>query len=227
MRRHLQNDFLATIWALGYRFAKAQRIACPGARAHRATHHLFSSRMTNRSPDHVSSIAHTLLSTRPVGRATNRMKSAVISVGTFDAFFGQATQNPAAGVMRRLTEASWRANSARRVRKSTRTSDGSFPVSPVCKDAVLGNTPSVFSKSLGGPRIATRWPSLMPSFFGSGVPEYPATSSPRWRRCGRGWDRLAINGIRLHQLNPRAVGAYKFACRFSSENGSSKPRSSL
>src|SRR5229473_1510852 len=213
MRRHLQNGFLATIWALGYRFAKPPRIAFPGARARRATHHLFSSRMTNRSPDHVSSIAHTLLSTRPVGRATNRITSSVISVGTFDDFFGQATQNPAAGVMRRLTDASWRANSARRVTNSTRTSKGSFPASPICRETVLGNTPRVFSKSWGGPRIATRWPSLMPSFFGSGAPEHPATSSPR-RRCGRGRHRLAINGIRLHQLNPRAIGVIQVRLPF-------------
>src|SRR6185369_8084958 len=53
-----------------------------------------ATRTTSRSPDHVSSTAHTLLSTRPSDRACLRITSSVTSVFTPDAFFGQATQRP-------------------------------------------------------------------------------------------------------------------------------------
>jgi hypothetical protein len=50
--------------------------------------------MTSRNPDQVSSIAHTLLSTSPVGNATARMTSSVMSVATPDDFFGHAIHRP-------------------------------------------------------------------------------------------------------------------------------------
>jgi hypothetical protein len=51
--------------------------------------------MTSFSPDQTSLTAHTLMSTRPMGRHTVRIVSSVMSVGTFDAFFGHDTQtNP-------------------------------------------------------------------------------------------------------------------------------------
>src|ERR1051325_2657320 len=40
--------------------------------------------------------------------------------------------------------------------------------------APSGSSPSVRAKSRGAPVTTTRMPSRMPSFFGSGVPEYPA-----------------------------------------------------
>ena len=59
----------------------------------------FSLRTTNRRPLQVSSMAHTLLSTRPVGRNSSRMVSSVISVSTPELFFGHATQiAPSAGM---------------------------------------------------------------------------------------------------------------------------------
>ena len=52
---------------------------------------------TSFSPDHTSSTAQTLTSTKPSGNATSRTVSSVISVGTFDAFFGHDTQTTASG----------------------------------------------------------------------------------------------------------------------------------
>jgi hypothetical protein len=52
-------------------------------------------RFINFSPDQVSSTAQTFTSTNPIGRHISRIVSSVMSVGTFDAFFGQLTQmNP-------------------------------------------------------------------------------------------------------------------------------------
>src|SRR5207302_10618738 len=55
-------------------------------------HDRFSRRMTSFRPDHTSSTAHTLTSTNPIGNATARITSSVMSVGTFDDFLGQETQ---------------------------------------------------------------------------------------------------------------------------------------
>ena len=49
------------------------------------------------SPDHVSSTAQTLTSTKPSGSATTRTTSSVISVGTPADFFGHDTQTVACG----------------------------------------------------------------------------------------------------------------------------------
>jgi hypothetical protein len=48
--------------------------------------------MTNFKPDQTSLIAQTLMSTKPSGKANSRMVLSVISVGTFDVFFGHETQ---------------------------------------------------------------------------------------------------------------------------------------
>ena len=56
-----------------------------------------SLRQTSRSPDQVASIAHTLLSTRPSGRATSRTTSSVMSVATPELRFGQAIQSERSG----------------------------------------------------------------------------------------------------------------------------------
>ena len=53
---------------------------------------LFSLRMTNFKPDQTLSTAQTLMSTRPIGKATSRMVSSVMSVGTLEDLFGQETQ---------------------------------------------------------------------------------------------------------------------------------------
>jgi hypothetical protein len=51
-----------------------------------------SFRITSFRPDHTSSTAHTFTSTSPSGNASSRTVSSVMSVATFDAFFGQETQ---------------------------------------------------------------------------------------------------------------------------------------
>jgi len=61
--------------------------------------HLFSFRITNLSPDHFSSTAHTFTSTKPNGKAASRMVSSVISVGRFAAFLYHETQSPAVGLI--------------------------------------------------------------------------------------------------------------------------------
>ena len=45
---------------------------------------------------------------------------------------------------------------------------------------VRGSTPAAGRdrEPVGAPSTASRCPSLIPSFFASGVPEYPATRSP-------------------------------------------------
>src|SRR5262249_39148163 len=56
-----------------------------------------SLRITSFRPDHTSVTAHTLMSTKPSGSATSRTVSSVMSVGTFDPFFGQDTHTIAVG----------------------------------------------------------------------------------------------------------------------------------
>src|SRR5262245_34473715 len=51
-------------------------------------------RKTKRSPDQVSSMAQTLLSTRPAVSPTSRMTSSVRSLETPDARLGQAIHSP-------------------------------------------------------------------------------------------------------------------------------------
>src|SRR5262249_39501597 len=60
---------------------------------------LFSFRITNFKPDQTSSTAHTLISTSPIGSATSRIVSSVISVFTPEDFFGQETQITPSGTI--------------------------------------------------------------------------------------------------------------------------------
>ena len=120
-------------------------------------------------PDQVSSIAQTLLSTRPFGRATSRMAFSSRSVGTPDARFGHATHRPAGGVdgAGQTRRAGARARHA--VVKKTTTSKEPracvrAPLPAAARRACVRSRP-------GAPRTASRLPSLIPSFFGSGVPE--------------------------------------------------------
>ena len=57
-------------------------------------------RCINLRPDQLSSIAQTFTSTRPIGGQTSRIVSSVMSVGTFEAFFGQLTQMKPDGASR-------------------------------------------------------------------------------------------------------------------------------
>ena len=62
--------------------------------------------------------AQTFTSTRPNGRATSRMTSSVISVGTFAVRFGQETQIIASGLSFERQLIKKRSRSARRVEKT-------------------------------------------------------------------------------------------------------------
>src|SRR5262249_54962269 len=70
-------------------------------------------RITKRSPDQVSSTAQTLLSTRPACKPISRTRSSVKSVGTPEAFLGQAIQRPPAGERRWANGRNFLARSAR------------------------------------------------------------------------------------------------------------------
>ena len=83
--------------------------------------------MTRRRPDQVASIAQTLLSTRPVGRATSRTTVSLMSVGTLAARFGQAIHSPHAGAMCSRRCPSSDSRSARHGEKNTITSNSASP----------------------------------------------------------------------------------------------------
>src|SRR2546427_568356 len=127
----------------------------------------FSMRITKRSPDHVSSIAQTLLSTRPSGRPTSRSASSVRSLSTPELFLGQAIQSAPAGSSARASFAKWRSRSAREVVKKTTRSSGAR--TRLRTSTRSGSCPSVRSNPSGAPTSASRAPSFTPSFFGSGV----------------------------------------------------------
>jgi len=59
----------------------------------------LSFRIINFNPDHTSSTAHTLMSTSPIGSATSRIVSSVISVLTPEDFFGHETHITPLGTM--------------------------------------------------------------------------------------------------------------------------------
>ena len=61
-------------------------------------------------------------------------------------------------------------NAARNFTNTTRTSNGPR----VEMTAPVGSVPSTFANPAGAPTRATRCASLIPSFLGSGVAEYPA-----------------------------------------------------
>lgn len=54
--------------------------------------HRLDLRITNLSPDQISSMAQTLMSTKPNSKANSRIKFSFKSVGTFEDFFGHETQ---------------------------------------------------------------------------------------------------------------------------------------
>jgi len=67
-------------------------IASSGRTPSSQRHHFRSeTRITSFNPDHTSLTAQTLISTKPSGRAISRIVSSVISVGTFELFFGHET----------------------------------------------------------------------------------------------------------------------------------------
>src|SRR6516165_1223665 len=62
-----------------------------GGECSRLTYVRWSFRITSFRPDQTSLTAHTLMSTKPSGNATSLIVSSVMSVATFDDFFGHET----------------------------------------------------------------------------------------------------------------------------------------
>ena len=107
-------------------------------------------------------MAQTLLSTSPCPSPQRRMAPSSRSVASPDAFFGQATQSPPESRSERRSRGKERESSAAVRVNSTITS-----ASPRAR----GTTPRVAANPRGPPAMRTRAPSLIPSFWGSGVPE--------------------------------------------------------
>ena len=122
------------------------------------------------SPLQVSSMAHTLTSTHPVGRRSSRKASSVRSVGTPLERFGHATQTTPSGPTAAVRAGQRRTTSARRVKKaSTRSSGGRA----LCFQRTPGGSGARRSARSSGtaPAAAMVAPSLIPSLRASGVPE--------------------------------------------------------
>jgi hypothetical protein len=101
-------------------------------------------------------------------------------VGTPEARFGHATHSPPSGSSARRSDGNRRSSSAERVTNMTATSKR--PRACVRTSTPGGSFPSVRAKSFGASIRPTRASSLIPSFLGSGVPEYPATYSDLFTR---------------------------------------------
>jgi hypothetical protein len=117
----------------------------------------------------VSSIAHTLLSTHPLGSRSSRSAFSVMSVGTPLDRFGHATQTTPSGAAARVSAGHAATSLARAVKNATTTSSGAR--TRPSRSAPLGSGPSVAPNPSGADRTAKRVPSTIPSFFASGVPE--------------------------------------------------------
>ena len=111
-------------------------------------------RITKRRPDHVSSMAQTLLSTRPAARPTSRTTFSSRSVATPEARFGQAIQRPPAGSRAPASAANRRRRSRALSVKLTITSRG--PRARVRSRTPSGSSPRVASKPSGARSTATR-----------------------------------------------------------------------
>src|SRR5690349_1106550 len=96
-----------------------------------------------------------------------------MSVATPDAFFGHATQRPPEGVIADLAFSNRFSKSARVLTNNTATSADALPALAANRTP-LGKPSSVVSNPAGAPTRSTAFPSFIPSFFASGVPEYPA-----------------------------------------------------
>src|SRR5262249_51208746 len=142
------------------------------ARKHRGFYRgRFSRRSTHLSSDQASSMPHTSLPTNPAGSAPSRTRSLVMSVGIFDAFFGQAIHNPPSGLNTCTRPRNRFLRASNSVSKKTTTSKCSFSDGREQTVTPPGNLPSTSMNPLGACRIRSRLPSRMPNLLGNGVPE--------------------------------------------------------
>jgi len=77
--------------------------------------HRSSFRMTSFRPDQISVTAHTLTSINPSGLAKARIVSSLISVATFEDFFGQDTHKQASGLILERSKSKYFSSSDRLV----------------------------------------------------------------------------------------------------------------
>src|SRR3954470_175259 len=124
--------------------------------------------ITSFRPDHVSSIAHTFTSTNPSGSAIARMTSSLMVVGTFADFFGHDTHTAVFG---RISAMSFASCAAARSRSVANRCTMSVPAA-VFTNLTPGGNGARSARYVGGaPMTKTVRPSVIPSFFASGVPE--------------------------------------------------------
>src|SRR5207302_534659 len=140
--------------------------ACTNSLSQRARGRSFTG-ITNLSPDHTSLIAHTLTSTSPAARPRARTLFSSRSLTTPELFLGHATHNMPAGSSLLLHGGKLFFRSAWVLTKSKTKSGGSC--SAISHRAIASG---------GMPGRAIRVRSLIPSFLGRGVREYPTMRSP-------------------------------------------------
>jgi hypothetical protein len=112
-------------------------------------------------------MAHTLLSTNPVGRATSRTVFSVMSVARPDARLGQAIHRPPSTSSAPISAGSRRSRSRRSVWNDTMTPNGP-------RACVRTSTPAGRSGTAnpsGAASRPNRSPSAIPNFRANGVPE--------------------------------------------------------
>src|SRR4030095_4187688 len=122
-------------------------------------------RKTSLSPDHVSSTAQTLTSTRPFLNAISLTTFSLTSVGIFDVPFGQEIQSMPSFARADFKPGNFFSSSARSLVKNWTN------FSP-CESEVSNALPRVISYPEGA--FSTTARSLMPSFSANGLFEYPA-----------------------------------------------------
>src|SRR4030095_15701402 len=122
-------------------------------------------------------MAHTLLSTRPQASAISRTRFSVRSVVRPELFLGQATHKPPSAASRWAAEGKRFSRSLCLSLNKTMTSKGAR--------LSLRKLDSSGGSPRGAPTSVTRWPSLIPSFLRSGVPEYPAVIESVYGRASR------------------------------------------
>src|SRR5258708_16046802 len=124
--------------------------------------------ITNFSPDQTSLTAQTFTSTKPASRPISRIIFSERSVATPEDFFGHEIHNIPEGARNFATLAkSLLRTDADFVKSKTKSIDRAGRASSFVR---VGNGPNSAVKPGGALTIATRNPSLMPSFLIKGVP---------------------------------------------------------
>src|SRR5208282_4011379 len=134
----------------------------------------FLTGITNFSPDQTSFTAQTLMSTRPALSPASRITFSVRSVETPELFLGQEIHSIPAGASAFAAAGNSSSSAARDLVNRKMKSKSLFLLARDCSRH-FSSAPLISTlTSSGRCRRATRKSSLMPSFFASGVPEYPA-----------------------------------------------------